>query len=67
MTKAQQKRLVNWHLGELGIRLFNAKLREWEDYYNFHRPHGSLSGQTPYERLLEKTKGKRRAALSPRS
>lgn len=49
------------------IRLFNAKLREWEDYYNFHRPHGSLSGQTPYERLLEKTKGKRRAALSPRS
>jgi len=49
------------------IRLFNAKLREWEDYYNFHRPHGSLSGQTPYERLLEKTKAKRRAALSPRS
>ena len=49
------------------IRLFNAKLREWEDYYNFHRPHGSLSGQTPYERLLEKTKAKRRARLSPRS
>jgi transposase InsO family protein len=49
------------------IRLFNAKLREWEDYYNFHRPHGSLGGQTPYERLLEKTKAKRRAKLSPRS
>ncbi|RSM77260.1 IS481 family transposase, partial [Kibdelosporangium aridum] len=28
---------------------------EWEDYYNFHRPHGGLAGQTPYERLLQKT------------
>ena len=45
------------------IRLFNEKLREWEDYYNFHRPHGALSGQTPYERLL----AKKRAAASPKS
>jgi transposase InsO family protein len=37
------------------IRLFNEKLREWEDYYNYHRPHGALAGQTPYERLLAKT------------
>lgn len=36
------------------IHLFNNKLREWEDYYNFHRPHGGLDGQTPYERLLAK-------------
>lgn len=35
--------------------LFNEKLREWEDYYNYHRPHGGLGGQTPYERLLQKT------------
>lgn len=35
--------------------LFNDKLREWEDYYNYHRPHGGLDGQTPYERLLQKT------------
>ncbi len=21
------------------IHLFNAKLKEWEDYYNYHRPH----------------------------
>jgi transposase InsO family protein len=34
------------------IVLFNAKLREWEDYYNCHRPHGALGGQTPYERQL---------------
>jgi len=45
------------------IHLFNDKLREWEDYYNYHRPHGGLGGQTPYERLLEKT----RAEVSPGS
>jgi transposase InsO family protein len=44
------------------IHLFNEKLREWEDYYNYHRPHGALSGQTPYERLIEKT----RAEVLPR-
>jgi transposase InsO family protein len=43
------------------IHLFNDKLREWEDYYNYHRPHGALAGQTPYERLLAKT----RADVSP--
>src|SRR5262249_29259060 len=31
------------------IHLFNEKLREWEDYYNCHRPHTALGGQTPYE------------------
>jgi transposase InsO family protein len=36
--------------------LFNDKLQEWEHFYNFHRPHGGLDGQTPYERLLQKTK-----------
>ena len=35
--------------------VFNDKLREWEDFYNYHRPHGGLSGQTPYERLRQKT------------
>jgi len=45
------------------IHLFNEKLREWEDYYNYHRPHGALDGQTPYERLLAKT----RARVSPGS
>jgi transposase InsO family protein len=38
------------------IHLFNEKLREWEDYYNYHRPHGALDGQTPYERLVAKTR-----------
>jgi transposase InsO family protein len=36
--------------------LFNDKLQEWEDFYNFNRPHGALGGQTPYERLREKTR-----------
>ncbi|HEY6203428.1 MAG TPA: IS481 family transposase [Candidatus Limnocylindria bacterium] len=34
--------------------LFNRKLQEWEDFYNYHRPHGSLGGQTPYERLRQR-------------
>lgn len=37
--------------------LFTGKLQEWEDFYNYHRPHGSLGGQTPYERLREKVGG----------
>ncbi|GMV23179.1 MAG: IS481 family transposase [Acidimicrobiia bacterium] len=45
------------------IHLFNEKLREWEDYYNYHRPHGALDGQTPYERLVAKT----RAGVLPKS
>ena len=31
-----------------------AKLSEWEAFYNYHRPHGSLNGKTPYEVLREK-------------
>ena len=45
------------------IHLFNEKLREWEDYYNYHRPHGALGGQTPYERLMAKA----RPEVSPAS
>jgi transposase InsO family protein len=45
------------------IHLFNEKLREWEDYYNYHRPHGALGGQTPYERLMAKA----RPEVSPTS
>ena len=36
-------------------KLFNDKLREWEEFYNYHRPHGGLGGQTPYERLKQRT------------
>jgi len=46
--------------GELidDAQVFNNKLQEWEDYYNYHRPHGGLGGQTPYERLRQKTKAR---------
>ncbi|MFI7066993.1 integrase core domain-containing protein [Kribbella sp. NPDC050124] len=37
------------------VNLFNARLQHWEDYYNYDRPHGALSGQTPCERLRQKT------------
>jgi len=36
-------------------KVFNTRLTEWENFYNFDRPHGSLNGQTPYERLKQKT------------
>jgi transposase InsO family protein len=36
-------------------QVFNERLQEWQDFYNYHRPHGSLGGQTPYERLRQKT------------
>ena len=36
------------------IQQYNQKLKEWENYYNFDRPHGALDGQTPYERLKQK-------------
>lgn len=34
--------------------LFAERLQQWEDHYNRDRPHGALSGQTPYERLKQK-------------
>lgn len=36
------------------VKSFNVKVQEWESYYNYHRPHGALGGQSPYERLREK-------------
>jgi transposase InsO family protein len=36
--------------------VFNLRLQEWENFYNFDRPHGALGGQTPYERLRQKTR-----------
>lgn len=36
------------------VEEFNRRLQEWEQFYNYHRPHGSLDGQTPYERLRDR-------------
>lgn len=35
-------------------RDLNEKLTEWENFYNFHRPHGAFAGRTPYEILRER-------------
>jgi len=37
----------------------SVRLREWQDHYNHHRPHGSLGGHTPWEVWWE------RARLTP--
>jgi transposase InsO family protein len=31
-----------------------AKLAEWENFYNFNRPHGAFNDKTPYEALRER-------------
>ena len=32
----------------------NKKLKDWEYFYNFNRPHGAFKGKTPYEVLKSK-------------
>ncbi len=32
----------------------NKKLIDWENFYNFTRPHSAFGGRTPYEILREK-------------
>jgi len=39
-------------------KVFNNKLQEWEDYYNYHRPHGGLGGQTPHRTPTDQTQTK---------
>ena len=39
--------------GDVDLR---EKLKTWENFYNFDRPHGAFSGKTPYEILKEKMK-----------
>ena len=38
--------------------LINERLLAWVRSYNSERPHGALGGQTPYERLRQKTKAR---------
>jgi len=32
------------------------KLNQWENFYNFERPHGAHKGKTPYEILKDRLK-----------
>jgi transposase InsO family protein len=45
-------------------QVLRDKLQEWEGYYNSHRPHGSLGGQTPYEHLKQKPRPRRKPSPS---
>ena len=29
----------------------NKKLKQWEEFYNFGKPHGAFKGKTPYQAL----------------
>ncbi len=36
------------------VKILIRKLRDWEQEYNYYRPHMALGGQTPYEYLQKK-------------
>lgn len=38
-------------LNYIGDRNLGRQLAEWEAFYNYHQPHASLKGITPYEIL----------------
>jgi len=37
-----------------GDRNLTKQIADWEDFYNFSRPHGALHGKTPFEILKKK-------------
>jgi hypothetical protein len=41
-------------LGYIGDVDLEAKLHEWERFYNVHRPHGAHNSKTPHEVLRDK-------------
>jgi transposase InsO family protein len=41
-------------LSDTGDVDLNVKLEEWQNFYNYHRPHSALAGKTLYEMLREK-------------
>jgi len=45
---------ISRKLDEVDLR---KKLAQWEDYYNFLRPHTAHHGKTPYEKLKQRMLG----------
>jgi hypothetical protein len=41
--------------------VFNDKLRGWQDYFNRHRSHGGLGGQTPTKASSRRPPGSKRS------
>jgi len=44
-----------WAVVDLSSPELELRLAEWQHYYNWDRPHGSLNGQTPIEMLHTKS------------
>ena len=42
------------YTGDVNLR---KKLAQWEDYYNYLRPHSAHTGKTPYEKLKQRMLG----------
>lgn len=57
--KVERSHLTDKHefyqlLSYTGDQNLQRQLSDWEAFYNYHRPHGSLKGKTPYEILKKK-------------
>ena len=46
-----------WAVVDLNSPELELRLPEWQHYYNWDRPHGSLNGQTPIEKFHAKSEG----------
>lgn len=56
--KVERSQKTDWDefyssIGDLKTSDLPDKLREWQDYYNHERPHGSLNNKTPWEKWFE--------------
>lgn len=38
------------------VNIFNARLKEWQDFYNYDRPHDGLDGQLPTKESARRPK-----------
>ncbi|QDI74814.1 IS481 family transposase [Leisingera aquaemixtae] len=50
-TDAEEFSQLVGYVDDIDIR---SKLKEWESYYNCHRPHAALKGKAPFEVLRER-------------
>lgn len=51
------QREIYQRLGYKGDVNLRKKLAQWEDYYNFLRPHSAYLGNTPYKKLKQRMPG----------